>query len=255
MLSNRRSLVCTLVILFSSTTLCASTHAKPKVGSPEWHREFDRKQAEFDRKFDAAHNKRKAAKIWPSTKTVPTKRTPAFNAAAAPTPLQCLLAFRKAATTATSAEQLLPYKSRVLRENYRTAKGWGSTYDNLAHDKSIVLGLYRIDSIHINGDTASFKVLRQSKPGSNSYSSGSLTMKGEGNRWRMDSYKDNINWVGMPAASSNLKRGFPIYLESYLRRLKHAQEAPKSEPPKLETDAGADAEPTEQPSPAPQPAE
>ncbi|MEQ8211706.1 MAG: hypothetical protein RH917_18025 [Lacipirellulaceae bacterium] len=250
-------------------------HAAPKVGSPEWKREHERKMAEHKQKM--AEHKRKFSSSSSSSRSfekgaaAARKRyekfhaelereraakaarqpvAPKFNAAAAPSPLHCLLAFRKAASRATSAEQLLPYRAKVLRDNYRTSQSWGSDYDHLQHDKDMLLGIVRIDDIRINDDIAKIQVVNRCKLGS--YTEGTFTMKGEGNRWRMEAYTSgNLFYSRLPNPpkhKSREKRDFPIYVENYLARLKSAdgQQLPQDQQQE-------ESEPTVPEPPEPQP--
>lgn len=267
----RLSLTGLLVTAVVSTALAA-----PKVGSPEWKREHERKMAEHKQKM--AEHKRKFSSSGRTTnrsfeqgvaaarkryakfhadlerqRAAEARRKPApppFNPAAAPSPLHCLLAFRKAASQATSAEQLLPYHAKVLRDNYRTSQSWGSDYDDLQHDKDMLLGIIRIDDMNIQGDKAFIKVVNSCRKHQGSYTAGTFTMKGEGNRWRMEAYKpDNYLYTGMPRPpklKGREKRDFPIYVETYLKRLKSADGQPPSQDLQQE-----EAEPTAQEPPEP----
>lgn len=245
--------------------LTSTARAEPKVGSAEWKREHAQKMAEHKRKM--AEHKRKFSSSGSTTnrsfeqgataarkryekfhadlerqRAAEARRQPAppkFNAAAAPSPLHCLLAFRKAASQATSFEQLLPYRAQVLRENYRISQSWGSDYDHLQHDKDMLLGIVRIDDIRIDDDIAKIQVVNLCKLGS--YTTGTFTMKGEGNRWRMEAYKPgNYFYSGLPSPpkhKSREKRDFPIYLETYLARLKSDDQQPaRQEQPSAESE-------------------
>ena len=267
----RLSLTGLLILAVTSTALAA-----PKVGSPEWKREHERKMAEHKRKMGehkrtfsssgsttnrsfqqgAAAARKRYEKFHADLerqRAAEARRKPAapkFNPAAAPPPLHCLLAFRKAASRATSFEQLLPYRAKILRDNYRTSQSWGSNYDHLKHDKDMLLGIVRVDDIRITDDIAKIQVVNLCKLGS--YTTGTFTMKGEGNRWRMEAYKpDNLIYSGMPSPpkhKSREKRDFPIYLETYLARLKSAdgQQAPQEQPPAEERQSQAQESPEPQ---------
>lgn len=256
--------------------LTSTARAEPKVGSAEWKREHAQKMAEHKRKM--AEHKRKFSSSGNTTnrsfqqgaaaarkryekfhadlerqRAAEARRQPAppkFNAAAAPSPLHCLLAFRKAASRATSAEQLLPYHAKVLRDNYRTSQSWGSQYNDLQHDKDMLLGIIRIDDINIQGNKAFIKVVNSCREHRGSYTAGTFTMKGEGNRWRMEAYKpDNYIYTGMPSPpklKGREKRDFPIYLETYLARLKSDDQQPA-----LQEQPSAESEPTAPESPEP----
>lgn len=244
----------TALLIFATTQ---AANAAPKVGSPEWKREFDRKMKEhdrrmanFDKEFDAKQKQFQQQATVKSSRSNAMKSDPNFKPANAPSPLDCLLAFRKAASKATSAEQLLPYRAKILRENYRLSQSWGSDYDHLQHDKDMLLGIVRVDDIRIQGDKAKIQVVNSCKRGS--YTVGTFTMKGEGNRWRMEAYKPgNYFYSHMPSPpkhKSREKRDFPIYLERYLARLKSAdqQQTPK-DPPKEEAVETTAQEPPEPP--------
>lgn len=191
-----------------STSMCwgGQTWAgKPKVGSAAWKRqfkerqaEFKRRQAEFNREFEAkrAATERRRSQPGSYAHRQASSNARPFHAEAAPSPGDCLKSFRKAAQQATSFEQLLPYVSAQQREHYRLAKSWGSDFDKLGFYQDLLGGIFRIDDVRIDDrpgkrHLAYIDVIRKTG-GDFGYSTGRFTMKGEGNRWRMDAYESRF---------------------------------------------------------------
>lgn len=210
-----------LLVLGIGLLMPATTFAKPKVGSPAWKRQFKQRQAESKKKFEAqrkAQNKALNINNVEFDRKLEAKRrqmdrekrerdarhyrvqhaSDSFDASKAPTPVACLKSFRKAAANATSFKQLLPYKSAIQRDNYRISQLSESDWDHLKFTQDLLGGIVRIDNVRIDGHFAYINVVIKVREDGYCYNEGTFTMKGEGNRWRMDQYKTKLMWKGMP---------------------------------------------------------
>lgn len=202
-----------IVCMFSSCFVGTAT--AQKVGSPEWKREFERKKAEFDRKFEATRAKmrqngtsssiriqnsftRKPAshKTNNGRARKPEKKEAPFTASRAPSPIASLKSLQKAANQSGSFKSLLPYFSEMQRSNYEAADKWGSKQDRLKFHRDLMNSIVRYDDVRIKGNTAYVDVVRKK----GNYNTGTFTLKGEGNSWRMQAYKDKMTYNYLPAA-------------------------------------------------------
>jgi hypothetical protein len=206
-----------LIVSVLGCSICTTADGQ-KVGSPEWKREFERKKEEFDRKFAASrakmkHNQsassaQKRSTIGNSTSRDSSrtnfKKTPtsgpaksSFNASQAPSPIACLKSFQKAANSASSMESLLPYLSEMQRSNHAAAKKWGSKRgDSPTFHRDLLNSIVRYDDVRIKGNVAYVDVVRKK----GNFNTGTFTLKGEGNLWRMEAYKDKMTSNFIPPA-------------------------------------------------------
>lgn len=198
-----------------------------KVGSPEWKREFERKRAEFKRKFEASRaqsarnskSSKPAKQSYYANRTTPNRTTTnrkttsystrskfrtntpnasqsKFNPATAPSPIASIKAFQKAARMATSSKSLMPYLSEMQRSNRAAAESWGSKSDTVKFYRNLLDSIVRFDDVRIKGGVAYVDVVRSA----GGYNTGTFTLKGENNQWRMDAYKDKMKYNYMPPA-------------------------------------------------------
>lgn len=197
--------------------------------------EHDQKAAEHKRKFeqalresqaDQSRIRQQAARNFAKVRQDPSAQSaPAFNAATAPPPVECLKAYIAAAKSASSMDQLLNYlplreaealKERQARYDPRQAAANRESHrkrkpdmkeesltfltnppyvNELNHHQRIANKIIDILSVKIDGNKALITVSTNSGATVNgerySYGTAKIEMIGEVNLWRLASYNDS----------------------------------------------------------------